>query len=282
MDALTAFEHREDALREQLTRAQSMQQVIAACSMALEQMACEMAQDEQDEHARQRQQAILAVVRQAPLLLQGAHATGELVVRDESKVRSTWSKIMRGLQMGGVALLAVLAIVDYVQGRATMAMAQAAGVVLLAVGSIRTSAVDERMQARAVVDVDVPALLMQMRKLCQAVDVCVGDLALLDVPASTARLSGTADEATLDLLVSLLEAKASGRQDAAMRSLSLAQEYLHMLGVEVVEYAPEQAALFDALPTVGASRTVRPALLKDGKVLRRGVAAVSMKGGVSA
>lgn len=282
MDALTAFGHREDALREQLTRAQSMQQAIAACSMALEQMACEMAQDEQDEHARQRQQAILAVVRQAPLLLQGAHATGELVVRDESKVRSTWSKIMRGLQIGGVALLAVLAIVDYVQGRATMAMAQAAGVVLLAVGSIRTSAVDERMQARAVVDVDVPALLMQMRKLCQAVDVCVGDLALLDIPASTARLSGTADEATLDLLVSLLEAKASGRQDAAMRSLSLAQEYLHMLGVEVVEYAPEQAALFDALPTVGASRTVRPALLKDGKVLRRGVAAVSMKGGVSA
>lgn len=282
MDALTAFEHREDALREQLTRAQSMQQAIAACSMALEQMACEMAQDEQDEHARQRQQAILAVVRQAPLLLQGAHATGELVVRNEPKARSTWSKIMRGLQMGGVALLAVLAIVDYVQGRATMAMAQAAGVVLLAVGSIRTSAVDERMQARAVVDVDVPALLMQMRKLCQAVDVCVGDLALLDVPASTARLSGTADEATLDLLVSLLEAKASGRQDAAMRSLSLAQEYLHMLGVEVVEYAPEQAALFDALPTVGASRTVRPALLKDGKVLRRGVAAVSMKGGVSA
>ena len=55
-----------------------------------------------------------------------------------------------------------------------------------------------------------------------------------------------------------------------------------MLGVEVVSYAPERAAMFDRLPTVGAARTVRPALLKDGRVLRRGVAAVAMEGGAHA
>ena len=108
------------------------------------------------------------------------------------------------------------------------------------------------------------------------------DLALLDLPAGGTRLTGTADDAMLDLLVALMEAKASGRDEMAMRSLSLAEEYLRMLGVEVVSYAPERAAMFDRLPTVGAARTVRPALLKDGRVLRRGVAAVAMEGGAHA
>ena len=94
-----------------------------------------------------------------------------------------------------------------------------------------------------------------------------------------AQLSGTADDAMLDLLVALMEAKASGRDEMAMRSLSLAEEYLRMLGVEIVPYAPERDAMFDRLPTVGAARTVRPALVKDGRVLRRGVAAVAMEGG---
>ena len=49
MDAVTAFEHREDALRAQLEKAQDMQAAVSACAMALEQAACELAQEEQDE-----------------------------------------------------------------------------------------------------------------------------------------------------------------------------------------------------------------------------------------
>ena len=54
MNAAAAFSHREAELLEQLAGAQEIDQAIAACSMALEQTACELAQDEQDEHARQR------------------------------------------------------------------------------------------------------------------------------------------------------------------------------------------------------------------------------------
>ena len=130
--------------------------------------------------------------------------------------------------------------------------------------------------ARGIPCVDAQALIVQLKRLCQAADVCVSDLALLDHPAGGTRLTGTADDAMLDLLVALMEAKASGRDEMAMRSLSLAE------GVEVVSYAPERAAMFDRLPAVGAARMVRPALLKDGRVLRRGVAAVAMEGGAHA
>ena len=92
--------------------------------------------------------------------------------------------------------------------------------------------------------------------------------------AGRAQLSGTADEAMLDLLSALMEAKASGRDELAMRSLNQAQQYLHMLGVEVILYDPEYAQYFDILPTMGEARTIRPAMIQDGRLLRRGVAAL--------
>ena len=58
-----------------------------------------------------------------------------------------------------------------------------------------------------------------------------------------------------------------------MRSLAQAEQYLHMLGMEVLRYEEQSAAYFDVLPTMGEARTIRPALIRDGKVLRRGMAA---------
>lgn len=283
MDAVTAFEHREDALRAQLEKAQDMQAVVSACAMALEQAACELAQEEQDERARQRQQAVLALARQTPLLLQSARARGELVMQEAQPDTSGWAKLARGMQLCGVLALTALAVVDFVRGRSGMALVQALGVLMLAAGSLRVSGgAPAQAVARGIPCVDAQALIVQLKRLCQAADVCVGDLAQLDHPAGGAQLSGTVDDAMLDLLVALMEAKASGRDEMAMRSLSLAEEYLRMLGVEIVPYAPERDAMFDRLPTVGAARTVRPALVKDGRVLRRGVAAVAMEGGARA
>ena len=279
MDAVTAFEHREDVLRAQLEKAQDMQAAVSACAMALEQAACELAQDEQDERARQRQQAVMALARQTPLLLQSARARGELVMPETQQDASGWGRLARGMQLCGVLALTVLAVVDFVRGRSGMALVQALGVLMLAAGSLRVSGAPAQAVARGIPCVDAQTLIVQLKRLCQAADVCVSDLAQLDHPAGGARLSGTADDAMLDLLVALMEAKASGRDEMAMRSLSLAEEYLRMLGVEAVLYAPESDAMFDRLPTVGAARTVRPALVKDGTVLRRGVAAVAMEGG---
>ena len=226
MNAAAAFSHREAELLEQLAGAQEIEQAIAACSMALEQTACELAQDEQDEHARQRQQAVMALARRAPQLLRAASARGELVVSGE----------------------------------------QAA----------------VPCQARGIPCVDADAAVRMLRGLCQAADVCVSDLALLDKDAGMARLTGTADDAMLDLLTALMEAKASGRSELAMRSLSQAEQYLHALGIELIAYDAAHAQLFDVLPTMGEARTIRPAMVQDGKVLRRGVAALKTERSVGA
>lgn len=59
-DAVTAFENRKDALRTQIAGAQDASEAIAAVTMTLEQVACDLAQDERDDLTRQRQLAVLA------------------------------------------------------------------------------------------------------------------------------------------------------------------------------------------------------------------------------
>ena len=283
MNAAAAFSHREAELLEQLAGAQEIDQAIAACSMALEQTACELAQDEQDEHARQRQQAVMALARRAPQLLHAAAARGELVVSGEqaAPAQSRQEKLRRGARAAGAFLLAALAVYELIGGHAVFAVLQlAGGALLLAAGKGEQAAVP--CQARGIPYVDAEAAVRMLRGLCQAADVCVSDLALLDKDAGMAHLTGTADDAMLDLLTALMEAKASGRSELAMRSLSQAEQYLHALGIELIAYDAAHAQVFDVLPTMGEARTIRPAMMKDGKVLRRGVAALGTERSVGA
>lgn len=283
MNAAAAFSHREAELLEQLAGAQEIEQAIAACSMALEQTACELAQDEQDEHARQRQQAVMALARRAPQLLRAAAARGELVVSGEqaAPAQSRQERLRRGARAAGAFLLAALAVYELIGGHAMFAALQlAGGALLLAAGRGEQAAVS--CQARGIPCVDAEAAVRMLRGLCQAADVCVSDLALLEKDAGMAHLTGTADDAMLDLLTALMEAKASGRNELAMRSLSQAEQYLHALGIELIAYDAAHAQLFDVLPTMGEARTIRPAMMKDGKVLRRGVAALAAERSVGA
>ena len=279
MNAVTAFEHRKDELRAQLEQAKDVKAASAACAMALEQTACELAQDEQDENARQRQQAVMALARRMPAMMEGVKAKGELVLEENNAPED---RVGRALQLGGVLLLTGLAVYEYACGRKAAALLQAIGALLFAAGAMRSvKGGGQSAKARAYAVVDAQAVLLQMTQLMEGIDLCVSDLALLEADGARTRLSGTADDAMLDLLVALMEAKASGRDAVAMRSLNLAEEYLRMLGIDVVAYDPAHANMFDALPTMGESRTVRPALMKDGRLIRRGVAAVAASVGRS-
>ena len=190
-------------------------------------------------------------------------------------------KPRRYAKLAGGFLLGALAVYELIDGQTLFALLQLLGANLLLLGNAR-KAEPAQAHARGIPFADAAQLVRALHDLCQAVDICVSDLMLLEKDAGFTRLSGTADEAMLDLLTALMEAKASGRDDLAMRSLAQAEQYLHMLGVELVFYDESSAQLFDLLPTMGSARTIRPAMMKDGKLLRRGVAAASMERSVGA
>ena len=279
MNAVAAFENRKDALREQLEAAQDMTQAISAATMTLEQIACDLAQDEQDDFARQRQQAVMALAKRMPDCLRAARAEGKLVVRQEQTQQpNKTQKMKRGALGVGALILAALAIYEAIEGKMTFALAQALGALLMLMGgsSNREDMPKETACAEAAVRLDADGMVREVGEICQAADLCAADLALLEEDRGVTRLSGTADDAMLELLSAMMEARASGRQDLALRSLDQAEQYLRMLGVESVFYDPAHAALFDVLPARSGARTVRPALVRDGELVRRGVAAVAV------
>ncbi len=283
MKATTAFEHLRDALRAQLEAAPDASGTIAALTMALEKIACELAQDEEDERARQRQQAVLALARRAPQILRAARAEGELRVARQDAPAPEKRRFPR-MQAAGLLVLAALAVAQLADGKPLYAALQAAGAALLAWGAMKPASparAGDDVRAAGVQRFDAAELLRFMAELCAAVDVCTDDLSLLS-DEGAARGDTPMDGATLDLLLSLLEARATGDGEVALRSLDQAEQALRARGVELVSYDAEHASLFDLLPTRGEARTVRPALLLEGRLLRRGVAVCRMERGVSA
>lgn len=273
MEAYAAFEARQADIRERLLAARDPAGAVSAATMAMEQIAAELAQDEGDGAARQRQQAVMAALRHAPVLLRAPQAQGRLVL---DSAQEKGGGVRKGLLAAGALLLSALALFELIDGRLLFAALQVAGAALLALGGAKAPQAQSGARAEGVPTVDADALLRALGELCRAADVCVSDLALLERDGAAARLSGEADEAMLDLLVSLLEARATGRADVALRSLDQAETYLRRLGVTPVWFErgdAESARMFDLLPTLSGERTIRPALMKDGRLIRRGVAA---------
>ena len=87
--------------------------------------------------------------------------------------------------------------------------------------------------------------------------------------------SGTASgEVDVSLPKELLRLPPDLRSSAVSDAVD---RYLARLGVEKVNYSPEQAALFMLLPSAREG-TIEPALVKDGQVLSQGVACVNTEG----
>ena len=93
--------------------------------------------------------------------------------------------------------------------------------------------------------------------------------------AELLRESGTASgEVDVSLPKELLRLPPDLRSSAVSDAVD---RYLARLGVEKVNYSPEQAALFMLLPSAREG-TIEPALVKDGQVLSQGVACVNTEG----
>ena len=215
-----------------------------------------------------------ALAKRLPLGLRASRAKAQIVLEETEEQPS---RVRRGAVGAGAIVLAALAVYEAVGGKLTFALLQALGALLMLFGvnGPLTATTKQTPHAQTEVAVDAEDMVREIGEICQAADLCAADLALIEQDNGPARLSGTADEAMLDLLSAMMEARASGRQDLALRSLDQAEQYLRMLGVQSVFYDAEHAALFDVLPARSGERTVRPALVRDGELVRRGVAAVA-------
>ena len=81
----------------------------------------------------------------------------------------------------------------------------------------------------------------------------------------------TVSQAELDLFSDLLAAAYSGDPEYALEKVEQIKYFLHRQQIEVVDYSKENAKYFDLMPgTQGA--TIRPALVAQGGLLKKGLA----------
>ena len=80
-----------------------------------------------------------------------------------------------------------------------------------------------------------------------------------------------ASASELDLFSDLLAAAYSQDPEYALEKIEEIKYYLHRQQIEVVDYSENTAQFFDMMPGLHAG-TIRPAMVADGKLLRKGVA----------
>lgn len=89
--------------------------------------------------------------------------------------------------------------------------------------------------------------------------------------------AGTLSRSDLAFFSELLENAYARRRKAPSEEplteqIETIRYYLHEKGIETEDYSSQSAAWFELLPSGGGSVTIRPALLKDGELIQKGVA----------
>ncbi len=85
--------------------------------------------------------------------------------------------------------------------------------------------------------------------------------------------AGALPDDELSLLSDLLEASMSGDSEYAFERLSDIRYYLHRHHIEVMEYTEDTARWFDRMPSTQKG-TLKPALVSEGKLLKKGICGV--------
>jgi len=126
-------------------------------------------------------------------------------------------------------------------------------------------------EARAVPRPDPAEMVLRLRRLIRDLD------ALLDASeppeAEAPRLSAP----LMESIQMLCEASLTGDSAYALRAASPLVAALEAQGLQLILYGPETAGWFDLMPGAGERRTIRPALVAQGRLLARGQAVEPMR-----
>ena len=270
MTAAALFEKEKESLRGALESA-SPEEAGEAMRRAFARVTDGMAEQAADDEGRQRVRAVMSVAARSAGFLAAGSARAELVVASQEKKTPAPGRIAL---LAGAAVLVLIAAWLFLDGRATAALATLIGGLLLFGAKAVSPA--EAAKARGIAGVDAERALSAAAEACRAADTCLADLEELEREGRL-RAGLTADEALLTMLGNLMEAKEANRPDLALGSLQEAEQFLRLSGIEALPYDEKHAAYFDVLPTLGGARTIRPAFLKEGRLLQRGTAAVPQR-----
>ena len=190
--------------------------------------------------------------------------------------------LQRLLTFSGIAALALAGALLFADGSGAVlsrvleaVLLPAAGGTCLFMAGKGSTAPDNAGAVETQLYYDPEKIIRHLRAAVMTIDKNLADLAASDKARERGASKETGpmlpDEKQLTLYASLLEAGSSGDADSALEAVDTLRYYLHSQGIEAVNADEGREEWFEYMPAA-EDVTWRPALVRDGKLLKKGLA----------
>ena len=202
---------------------------------------------------------------------------GVKIMKDEQATQTMAEKLIAMMPMAAMVVGAMLSVWLILE---EMSVAAVLAAMLTAIAWLETQVIYRRRLAVAAFSkVDKHELLRLVDRLMESMDDAL-EMSAQQAASERKLESGERPMLTGDVLGSvqmLMEAVQTGDGEYALKAVPALTAALMEQGIEAVNYSQENEEYFDLYPGTEKGITIRPALLKDGKVIARGQATEAME-----
>lgn len=265
-------------MERELAMVKDLKAAVDCVCASLERMRLEYCGQIADRKRWNEADKLFDVSRQSVKCMLSATGAGVKVIRDEHAAVTTADRLIAVMPMAAMVVGAVLSVWLMLE---EMSVAAVLAAVLTAIAWLETQVIYRRRLAIAAYSkVDPYELLRLMDRLMESMDYALEMGAQQEEQPKVQGASLEQPVLTGGVLAPvqmLLEAVQTGDGAYALKAVPALEAALMEQGIEVVKYSAENEEYFDLYPGTEAGITIRPALLRDGKVIARGQATEEME-----
>ncbi|MBO4884568.1 MAG: hypothetical protein J5602_04585 [Clostridia bacterium] len=261
------YEPRREALERELTACEDVKAAADCLGRTLERLRIDARAEADTPALRRETDRLFEAAKQAALLMMSVTEADISVTPKPLTKKEKLAQALPWVSAGAGLLLAAWMVLIGQSAAAVVALASAGA----GVGQAWLRRGDDTSGLRARTRVNVYELMRMTDRLTQAMD----DSLAQAVQEQAALPGAGRTELTGDVLTPvqmLMEAVYTQDGEYALKAAPQLVSALNEQGIELVEYAPERREWFEMFPGTEDGLTIRPALVKEGKLLARGQA----------
>ena len=274
-DMMEIYTAERERMERELSEAQDIKAASDVLCTALERMRLEYGRKVGQGARRSAADRLFDVAKQSVRCMLSITGAEVKVIQNEEVTSTFVQKIIALLPMAAMAVGAVLTawmIWEEMTGPALLAMG------LTAIAWLETQVVyRRRVGVAARPKINVYELMRMTDRLMESMEDALERSAQeMCVSGQNALPQSMAEGDLLEPMQMLLEAANTQDGAYALKAIPALRSALVMRGIEEVPYSEERRDCFDMYPGTEEGMTIRPALMKDGRVLLRGQATERM------
>ncbi len=275
-EMMEIYSRERDRLEKELVLVKDVKATVDCVCASLERMRLDYCGKTGDRKRWNAADRLFETARQSVKLMLSVTGAGVNVIRDEQATATAQDKIVALMPMMAMVIGAALTVWLALE---EMSVPAALTVLLTAIAWLETQVVYKRRVAVAAFSkVNHGELLRLLDRLMESMDYALEISAQETTPAAIP--AGGQPALTGDVLMPvqmLLEAAQTHDGDYALKAVPALTAALMGQGVEIVNYSKATEEYFELYPGTEEGITIRPAMLKDGRIIARGQATGPME-----